>query len=475
MESAGSRAGGTRGSLEADMALELQSVRELYSGLAPSLAPDGIFIELDEPAAPGSEVAFRVTLPGGVMVLEGSGIVMWSRDDDDDQGPAGMAVRFGPLSPSARETIAAVVDAHLASGGEVFDLGGHPAEADAFPTDALSNPAARLGPGRWTRRPAGAPPDPGAAPADRRPLLFRSPAAADAIDRGLEEMLHRLAPASADGEPARGGERVGADEIPDILDRWKREVEVGGVEPGRSARAAGDGPVDDRVAGEPLRLPFEEATSPEGADGGGLPLASSSDRGTPPWVRRPWRWWLVGAGAVALLAVTLVALWPAPPLTRNLPAEVPGARRPLPSGRVAKASPEIPPPPAAAVAAAPSGSSVPAAPAARVRSISWRSRAGATEVVIEADGALEPARVDALRLDAPPRILVRVRGIEAPYTPYRLEVGSPELAAIRVGHHPELEPPTLYVVLDLASPEPLVLEGRVEGVVARVVVGRADD
>ena len=110
-----------------------------------------------------------------------------------------------------------------------------------------------------------------------------------------------------------------------------------------------------------------------------------------------------------------------------------------------------------------------------MRSISWRSRAGATEVVIEADGALEPARVDALRLDAPPRILVRVRGIEAPYTPYRLEVGSPELAAIRVGHHPELEPPTLYVVLDLASPEPLVLEGRVEGVVARVVVGRADD
>jgi len=94
----------------------------------------------------------------------------------------------------------------------------------------------------------------------------------------------------------------------------------------------------------------------------------------------------------------------------------------------------------------------------------------ATEVVIEADGALEPARVDALRLDAPPRILVRVRGIEAPYTPHRLKVGSPELAAIRVGHHPELEPAALYVVLDLASPAVSIRSRTIEGSTARIVV-----
>lgn len=109
----------------------------------------------------------------------------------------------------------------------------------------------------------------------------------------------------------------------------------------------------------------------------------------------------------------------------------------------------------------------------RVQDLTTRQRSGSTEVVVRADGPIDPQGVDTLRLDDPPRILLRIRGIEEPYTPHRVDVGSLDVAAIRIGHHPELQPPTLYVVLDTTSPEVEVVSSGVSGSSVTVVVARS--
>jgi hypothetical protein len=76
-------------------------------------------------------------------------------------------------------------------------------------------------------------------------------------------------------------------------------------------------------------------------------------------------------------------------------------------------------------------------------------------VLIRADGVLHDGTVDAIRLDKPPRVLVRIRDITQPFAPHRFEVASSEVSAIRVGYHPELRPAALYVVLDLTSDDVL--------------------
>ena len=51
-------------------------------------------------------------------------------------------------------------------------------------------------------------------------------------------------------------------------------------------------------------------------------------------------------------------------------------------------------------------------------------------------------------------------------------VGSPELLRIRVGHHPEDTPVSLWVVLDLADGSMVVRDTTVSGDTIRVSIGR---
>lgn len=109
--------------------------------------------------------------------------------------------------------------------------------------------------------------------------------------------------------------------------------------------------------------------------------------------------------------------------------------------------------------AAPSG-----APARGVQRVTWERRDGATEVVVLADGALPAGAASHQRIGgAAPRELFRLRGIARPLVPAAVEVGSPQLQRVRAGHHPELEPDELHLVLDLAGPGVEVAEARVDG------------
>ena len=111
-------------------------------------------------------------------------------------------------------------------------------------------------------------------------------------------------------------------------------------------------------------------------------------------------------------------------------------------------------------------------PATIISDVRWEPRTEGTVVVIHGNGRLEKSRVRVDLLSAPPRVLVRLRGIVEPYRPLEFPVGTDAVRAIRMGHHPEKNPPSQWVVLDVNGPGVKVKGVEVEGDTARVLVGR---
>ena len=461
-----------------DFLLAIESVGELYTGLAPRLSTDGLYIETDQPVPPDSEVGFKVTLPDGVVVMRGLGQVTWVRPPESPNDPTGLAVRFSDVDPDARETLDAVIDAHLAGGGVLFDLDGGQLGEETFPTDSLdTNLATASGP-RWVRDLDGpqTPPspsgerdaatgenlevgelrfeqaiagfsgghDPDASENDR--ILDDAIAAAVGLNTGADESANAAAPEATDV-------------IPDVLDQWRRELEIAGKGP-LPPEPEVDASVDAKEW-ESL-LPFE----PDG----------DSDLVTPaPWTKpdrtttsarrdedrnRPLgSWWMIAMAAMAVVVVGVAfAMWvkqgshaePAP-----TPQVAEAAVEPLAEPPDATIPEVLPDSESTRVPAPETASAMPAPKASILESITWQPDAGHTRVVIRADGVLDRAAVDAIRLEDPPRVLVRIRAIDRPFTPTRFDVASPEITAIRVGYHPELRPAAMYVVLDLASDDVL--------------------
>ena len=107
-----------------------------------------------------------------------------------------------------------------------------------------------------------------------------------------------------------------------------------------------------------------------------------------------------------------------------------------------------------------------------VEEITFAQAAGTTTVLIRGNGRFPDGSVVAHPMDDPPRVLVKVMGIGQQYKPYEIAVGSPELERIRIGHHPEVRPPALYVVLDLAGEGVAVQNLSFEGSTVAVTLGR---
>ena len=96
-----------------------------------------------------------------------------------------------------------------------------------------------------------------------------------------------------------------------------------------------------------------------------------------------------------------------------------------------------------------------------------------TRVVILGDRPFQPFTYRVHTIDeAPPRVVVRLRGISGP--PPVATLGAPDgpLRRVRLGQHPETDPPQLHVVLDLASATARVVEARHEGQRLVVTVAR---
>lgn len=170
---------------------------------------------------------------------------------------------------------------------------------------------------------------------------------------------------------------------------------------------------------------------------------------------------LFGPGGSAPVAVVEPA-----PSDVVLPPEVVPTLGPVPTEPVAaEPSPTPAPTPAPTVV---DPASLPAA--TRIQAARWEPAAGGGFVVLEANGGIVLRRVRHLRLDDPPRELVRITGIGSPVEPDSVAVGGPLVARIRLGHHPELSPPELYVVVDLGSRTARVGELQASGTTIRIPV-----
>ena len=92
-------------------------------------------------------------------------------------------------------------------------------------------------------------------------------------------------------------------------------------------------------------------------------------------------------------------------------------------------------------------------------------------VVVQGNGKFEESMVRVAPMEDPARIWMRIRGIETFYRPNEIVVESPEVLRVRVGHHPEETPPSIYVVLDLADASAVLRDTSVRGDTIQVAVG----
>jgi uncharacterized protein (TIGR02266 family) len=95
-----------------------------------------------------------------------------------------------------------------------------------------------------------------------------------------------------------------------------------------------------------------------------------------------------------------------------------------------------------------------------------------TKVRVRANGSLADGVISMESLRAPPRVLVRVRGIVNRYRPYTIDAGTAEVAQARIGHHEERRPPELWVVVDLTGADVALGGVDIRGDVAEFVLAR---
>jgi hypothetical protein len=173
-------------------------------------------------------------------------------------------------------------------------------------------------------------------------------------------------------------------------------------------------------------------------------------------------WWLVFKPASPQIPETFAGPEQAAPTPHpTAVAEEPGQRPSVEPGEVSEPRQDAPVIPPSATG-----------PATRIVDVAVARVGDATVVGIRGNGGLSQDRLRVSLLDDPPRVWLRIRGIETFYRPNEIAVGSPELSRIRVGHHPEDKPGSLWVVLDLADGSVVVRDTAVSGDTIRVSVGR---
>jgi uncharacterized protein (TIGR02266 family) len=424
--------------------LEFDTVREFREEMAPYLNHGGLFIKTDRPYPRGTSIRFRFVMPEDFAIAQGTGVVVSTRALEEDPAiEPGMVVWFEEVDRQSREVIRELVDFHIGVGGSPFDIGLGDGGADEIPTDALGG---------------------GAPPPSKPPVSEPPPQEADS---------QPIPPASDEVLPAWLS-KLDAEQELDL--EFDRSSEVEKAEISRSEPA------------EPTRQDFEismiyDHDEPDptpvrvGEEGVSDPTLVPSDRRTPPRSRRLWP---LAATAAVLVAISIGVWWlvmkPASPQIHET-AAAPAPTLPAPSPDVNGEESGQPPsakPHEVLITPQVGSADLPPVtrPATRVVDIAVARVDDATVVDIRGDGGLSEDRLRVSRLDDPPRVWVRIRGIETFFRPNEIVVGSPELSRIRVGHHPEDTPVSLWVVLDLADASMVVRDTTVSGDTLRVSIGR---
>jgi hypothetical protein len=459
--------------------LEFDTLRDFREQMGPYLNYDGLFIKTEDPLPRGTAVHFRFVMPEGFVLAEGTGVVASTRKPETDPGlDPGMTLWFDRVEKQSKVILDELVDFHIATGGEAFDLGrAGSSQAGDIPTDALAGgsamPLETSGSGSSEHETV---PDPG------------SPARVDGQDDYLPDWLSEVADEHDFDLATDGGDRV-----------EDGEGQLGGGEP----LLISDPEIEISLSGgDPDDLPTPAFDTGRAAPEVTLP--AKDDNVLPTDLRIvP----LVVAAAV-LITASLSVWWvmsrapssdgvssgrPATQEPAETPAEDPGVvfiedddqgtSQVAPTADepadIVGPSPEVPVtrPTATALTVAATPRPTPRRPdraavsATRIVDIAVRRVGDRTVVAVQGNGDFEESMVRVAPMKDPARIWMRIRGIETFYRPNEIAVESPEVLRVRVGHHPEETPPSIYVVLDLADSSAVLRDTSVRGDMIQVAVG----
>lgn len=418
--------------LDANVSMAFEEKRNLTKEQTLNLSVGGMFVESESNQAVGSLAQFEIRVEGESQPIEGVGEVVWVRREVDGAGrPAGMGVRFLALEPRSRdkiETLLVQQDAQNAPHPETTasveeEKGKEAPSRDPF-VPGKNWPSAD---GTW-------------------PWLETSgseSSSPEPPETGSSGVLTESGLYYSAGRPSRPWWR-----IPLIIGIVLILLGVGiaVVEHFLNPRSeSGDSP---RPVERPTATATQKSESPApsfagtaGAAVAGPKLPSTSDSMT------------VTAAAPKVLPSSVTST-PQGPLKK---LASPNPRTPTSPGvgepRVSAASVSEG---SSSPAVDQSAKVIHAAPTARaatqILKIDWTSSRSATTVTIHADGTFASGSYDVMRLGGPkPRLVVRLRGIEKPYSPAALTIGSPELERIRSGLHRTGMGPELHLVFDLSD------------------------
>ena len=119
--------------------LEFETLRQFREVMASRLNYEGFFVATKDPLPKGTPARFRFLLPDGFVLIEGTAVVAWARfEDKDPDQKAGMALIFNELEHQSREIIDELIDFHIATGGNPFEIGPLVSDAGDIGTDALA-------------------------------------------------------------------------------------------------------------------------------------------------------------------------------------------------------------------------------------------------------------------------------------------------------------------------------------------------
>lgn len=499
-------------------------LRQLEEGFAPNLAEDGIFVPCDAPLPPSTVVRLRIVLAGDVLLLQATGVVFWSRTSSDHSGPAGMAIRYVTMVPEFEETVRELLQVRRRRGLAVPRLDNVAMAAEWPEVTAGTRPWERPEIGYRLRvRPVGE----GAADevtqlrffSDEEEPAPEAEASASRDAAPTSEVVASTAPPAGSEAGPRGpaAAEAAADAVADVpgdgdagaLQRAGVAFEVSFFEDDGSPDTT---PRLGDSEGPEMVIDLDDADDEQDGRPSGLKARLGRWAGVLPrpllvleilvivavlWGTK----WLVsrvasvglrpGPGPVAEATIT-----PTPSSTPS-PAAAPSAEDGRAAGRddevrsggAAEGAEGVLPAPASApvptrtptptARAAPRPTVAPtrtprasAAAGLSVRDVSWTRRDGRTTVSVQADRTLAPEAVTVAALSGPPRVLVVVRGVARPFGRSLLQVGSNEIETLRIGYHPDHNPPSLHVVLDLADPAVSLVQQRVQDDRIVVTVGR---
>ncbi|MEE8526616.1 MAG: PilZ domain-containing protein [Thermoanaerobaculia bacterium] len=491
--------------------LRFEKFSSFVAEYASYLSLGGMFLATPDVQPVGQTVGFAIELTDGFRLVEGVGEVVWMRPRDGGPGnPAGMGLRFRALDENGRQLILKILEEQVRSGGAPF-------EVDELPADAISTPGAvpesppqkEVGDDRPPRplefdAPWGKelPTLPEEILEDTGSLSEPSPSpAADesfrlAAEAALE--LESLPELSAPAPPELDDDDLALDpddppvEDPPVFEQLAGDAAAAVANPRVEDSAARSAAALDAASAGVSETRLTE-TRPQAAESveihGAIldyeeELAGTSDPsrgiGRDRVASKP-RAWIAGLTVVPIAVALSWWLWGRSTPARTAPNPAVDVAAVSEAGDDAAEEP-VPRAPPSTPAAEPKPVSEQAFPlparssrlaASTVRDISWQSDARGTWVSITLDGETDPGRVRHDRLDwTAEKEQISLLGIELPYLPATVAVGTSELVRIRTALHAAGGPSELRLVFDLTSSATGLEAPQVSGNRLRVLVRR---